>query len=62
MITMKSDDTEIEKHKFHQHKSTFSIDNININKIVVHNKVRFGKKDFKYFIGYIYLYAYSFQK
>ena len=26
--------------------------NININKIVVYNKVSFGKKDFKYFIGY----------
>ena len=28
------------------------IKNTDINKIVVFNKVLFGKKDFKYFIGY----------
>ena len=28
------------------------IDNLDINKIVVSNKIFFGKKDFKYFIGY----------
>ena len=28
------------------------IDNIDIDKIVVSNEVSFGKKDFKYFIGY----------
>ena len=28
------------------------IDNINVNKIVVSNKISFGKNDFKYFIGY----------
>ena len=28
------------------------MDNIDINKIVVSNKISFGKKDFKYFIGY----------
>ena len=49
---IKIDDTEIEKHKFHQHKGPISISNTDINKIVVSNKVSFGKKDFKYFIGY----------
>ena len=49
---IKFDDTEIEKYKFHQHKSPILIDNININKIVVSSKVSLGKKDFKYFIGY----------
>ena len=44
---MKFDDTEIEKYKLHQHKSPFLIDNININNIVVSNKVKR-----KYFIGY----------
>ena len=44
--------TEIKKYKFHQHKSPISIDNMDINKIVVSNKVFFHKKDFKYFIGY----------
>ena len=48
----KFDDTEIEKYKFHQHKKPISIENIDINKIVVSNKVSFGKKEFKYFIGY----------
>ena len=38
-------------NQFHQYKS-ISIDNIDINKIVVSNKVSFGKKDFKYFICY----------
>ena len=64
---IKFGDTEIEKYKFHQHKNPILINNIDINKIVVSNKVSFGKKDFKYFIGYndakkIDLYAYSFQK
>ena len=41
--------------------------NIDINKIVVSNKVSFGKRDFKYFIGYedatkLDLHAYCFQK
>ena len=45
-------DIEIQKQKFHQHKEPFSIKNIDINKIVVSNKVFFGKKGFKYFIGY----------
>ena len=50
-----------------KNKSLFSIDNIDINKIIISNQVFFGKKDFKYFICYkeaekIDLYAYSFQK
>ena len=32
-------DTEIEKPKFHQYKRPISINNIDINKIVVSNKV-----------------------
>ena len=39
----------IEKQKFHQHKSSISINNV---KLVVSYKVNFGKKGFKYFIGY----------
>ena len=38
--------------KFHQHNGPISIKNINIIKIVVSNKASFGKKGFKYFIGY----------
>ena len=35
------------KCKFHQRESPISIDSIDIDKIVVSNKVSFGKKDFK---------------
>ena len=49
---IKFGDIEIEKQKFHQHKRPISIKNIDINKIVVSNKVSTGKMGFKYFIGY----------
>ena len=42
----------MKKEKFHQHKRLISIKSIDINKIVVSNKVSFGKKGFKYLIGY----------
>ena len=45
-------DIEIQKQKFHELKRPISIKNIDINKIVVSNKVSFSKKGFKYFIGY----------
>ena len=45
-------DIKIKKQKFHQIKGLISIENIDINKIVLSNKVPFGKKGFKYFIGY----------
>ena len=47
---MKFDDTEIEEYKFHQNKNHILINDI--NKIVVSNKLPFGKKDFNYFIGH----------
>ena len=40
---IKFDDTEIEKYKFHQHKIPILINNIDINKIIVFNKVPFSK-------------------
>ena len=46
------DDTEIEKHKFTYHKNLILIYDIDINKIIVSNKVSFGERGFKYFIGY----------
>ena len=49
---IKFDDTEIQEYEFHQYKSPISINNIDINKIVVSNKFPFDEKDFKYFIGY----------
>ena len=49
---IKFGDIEIQKQKSLQHKRPISIKNIDINKIVVSNKVCYGKKGFKYFIGY----------
>ena len=40
---------EVEKHKFHQHKRPISIYAVNVDRIVVFDKVSFGKKGFKYF-------------
>ena len=48
----KSDNIEIQKQKFHQHKGPISIKNVDTSKIVVSNKVYFGIKGFKCFIGY----------
>ena len=49
---MKLDGTEIKKYNLHQYKSPMLIGNINNNKMGTPNKASFGKKDFKYFIGY----------
>ena len=50
---IKFEDIEIKKEKFHQHKRPISIKkNIHINKIVLSNKVSFGQKGFKCFIGF----------
>ena len=48
---IKFSDIEIKKQKFNQHKKPISIKNININEIVLSNKVTFCKKGFKHFIG-----------
>ena len=37
-------DAEIEKYKFHQHKSPVSTNNIDINKIVLSNNLPFGNQ------------------
>ena len=43
---IKFGDVEIKKQKFHQHKTPISVKNIATNKLVVSNKVSFGKKIF----------------
>ena len=43
---IKSDDTEIHEYEFHQYKSPVSINDIDINEIVLSNKFPFGKHDF----------------
>ena len=49
---VKFDNTEIEEYKSHYHKIPISRNGIDINKMVVSNKLPFGKQDFKCFIGY----------
>ena len=48
----KLDDTEFEEYGFRLYESPISINDIDINEIVVTYKFTFGKQDFKYFIGY----------
>ena len=50
-------DTEIEEYKFHQNKRPILINDIDINKIVVSNKLPFGDQDFKYFIDCLHLHV-----
>ena len=64
---IKFDDIKILKQKFHLHKRPISIKNVDIDKTVVSNTVPFGKKGFKYFIGYkdaekLSLYMYFYQE
>ena len=49
---IKFDDTKIEEYEFHKYKNPISMNDIDINGIVVSNKFPFGNQDFKYFIGY----------
>ena len=44
-------DIEIKKQKFQQYKRPILTTNIDINKVVVSNKISFCKNNFKYFIG-----------
>ena len=46
------DDRKIEEYKFHQYKSSISINQIDIDIIVVSNKFPFGKQVFIYLIDY----------
>ena len=49
---IKFDGTKIEEYKVLPNRSPISINDIDLNKIVVSNKLLLGKQDFKYFIGY----------
>ena len=47
-------DIEIKKKKSHYHKSPIFLEDANIAKVLVSNKISSGKKNYKYFIGYLY--------
>ena len=48
---IKFGDVEIQQQKLHQQKGVISIKNVDIDKIVVSDKVPFSKRGFNYFIG-----------
>ena len=43
---------EIEKSKFYHHKDPICLKDVDIER--VSNKISFGQKNYKYFIGYLY--------
>ena len=45
------ENTEVEKHTFHQHKNPIKIYDVNIDRLVVSIKVSFGKKGFRRYLG-----------
>ena len=50
-MIIKFGNIEVDEQKFHQYKRPISIKNIDINKIVVSDKISFGKNGFTFFIG-----------
>ena len=45
---------EIEKNKFFCHKTPIFLRDVDIEKLLVSNKIYFGEKHYKYFTGYLY--------
>ena len=50
--TLKFNNIKVNKKKFHISKKTIDLMSVNINKIVVSDKLNHNKGCFKYFIGY----------
>ena len=48
------EDIEIEINKFYCHKTTILGGDRDIKKVLVSNKISFGEKNYRYFIGYLY--------
>ena len=46
--------SEIEKNKFHRYGTPIFLRDVDIKKALVTNKISFGGKNYKYFIGYLY--------
>ena len=47
------EDIEIEKNKFYRNKAPTFLGDADTEKVLVSNKFSFGKKNYKYFIGYL---------
>ena len=46
--------TGIENNQLQHHKAPIFLVDVNIEKVLVSNKISFAKKNYKYFIGYLY--------
>ena len=51
--TLMFENIEIEKKNYH-HQNPVPLMDVGIEKILVSNKISFGEKKYKYFIGYLY--------
>ena len=49
-------DIKIERNKFYRHKSPIFLKDVDIEKVLVYNKISSGEKNSKYFIGCLYNY------
>ena len=47
-------DIKVEKNKFYHRKTPIFKKDVDIEKVSVSNKISFGEKNYKYFIGYLY--------
>ena len=47
-------DIEIEISKFYRHKTSILLKDVDIEKVLVSNKISFGGKDYIHFTGYLY--------
>ena len=45
---------KIEKNKFYRHKTPIFVGDVDIEKVLGPNKLSFGERNYKYFIGYLY--------
>ena len=45
---------EIEKNQFYRHITPIFMGDVDIENVLVSNKISFGLKKYKYFIGYLY--------
>ena len=44
----------MKKNKLYRHKTSVLGGDVDIEKLLVSNKISFGEKNYKYFIGYLY--------
>ena len=51
---LKFGDIKIEKNTFYRQKTPIFLKDVDIEKVLVSNKIFFGEKNYKYFIGNLY--------